>query len=125
MEEDNDYELKKIEMLKYLLMVMLSLLATKNSSSSKALQYRKGETLLPVLRHYEFQDFQKFFNKKWNNKNLYKAFRTSYVGETAIDTGGGLKRLLFRYGFSNIKSHFCNITVSSSSVTVCFIYKIP
>ena len=48
----------------------------------------KEETLIHVRRHYEFQDFQKFFSKKWNNKNLNKSYRISYVGEPAIDTGG-------------------------------------
>ena len=48
----------------------------------------KEEALIHVRRHYEFQDFQKFFSKKWNNKKLNKAYRISYVGEPAIDTGG-------------------------------------
>ena len=38
--------------------------------------------------HYEFQDFQKFFSKKWNNKNLNKSYRISNVGEPAIYTVG-------------------------------------
>ena len=44
----------------------------------------KEETLIHVRRHYEFQDFQKFFSKMWNNKNLNKAYRISYVWEPAI-----------------------------------------
>ena len=46
------------------------------------------ETLIHVHRHYKCQDFQKFFSKNWNNNNLNKAYRISYVGEPAIDTGG-------------------------------------
>ena len=38
----------------------------------------KEENLIHVCRHYKFQDFQKFFSKKWNNKNLNKAYRISY-----------------------------------------------
>ena len=55
----------------------------------------KEETLLHVRRHYEFQDFQKFFSKKWNNKNLNKSYRISYVGEPAIDTGGVSRGMVF------------------------------
>ena len=47
----------------------------------------KEKILIHVRKHYEFQDFQKFFSKKLNNKNLNKAYRIFYNGEP-IDTGG-------------------------------------
>ena len=85
-EEDKDYEIEKNKML----MVMLILFTTKKQIPVvlKHCNIAKEETLIYVCRHHEFQDFQKFFSKKWNNKNLNKVYRISYVGEPAIDTGG-------------------------------------
>ena len=59
----------------------------------------KEETLIHVRRHYEFQDFQKAFSKKWNNKNLNKSYRIFYVGEPAIDTGGVSRDFYSRMAF--------------------------
>jgi len=46
------------------------------------------QVVINVRRHNIFEDFQRFFGKVWNKKNLNKIYKFSFIGEPAVDTGG-------------------------------------
>lgn len=38
------------------------------------------ELIINIRREYAFEDFKKFFMKKWNQKNLNKIYEISLIG---------------------------------------------
>ena len=48
----------------------------------------KEEVTISIRRQNAFEDFKRFFEKKWNQKNFNKTYKISLIGEPAIDIGG-------------------------------------
>jgi len=46
------------------------------------------EIRINVRRLFEFEDFVRFFGKRWNRQKLNAIYKITYLGEPAVDTGG-------------------------------------